>query len=146
VALLVATAGGLGRAPLAPGTVASLVTAAVLWLLALSWPALAVLFVAVTLVGTWAADVAERALAVKDPGAIVVDEVAGMILAVLAVPLSPAALIAGFLLFRVFDILKPFPANVAQRLPGGVGVMVDDLIAGVYALALLLMAQRAGWL
>lgn len=146
MALLVATAGGLGRAPLAPGTVASLVTAAVLWLLALSWPALAVLVVAVTLLGTWAADVAERALAVKDPGAIVVDEVAGMILAVLAVPLSPAALVAGFLLFRVFDILKPFPANVAQRLPGGVGVMVDDLIAGVYALAVLLMAQRAGWL
>jgi phosphatidylglycerophosphatase A len=146
VALLVATAGGLGRAPLAPGTVASLVTAGVLWLLALSWPALAVLFVAVTLLGTWAADVAERTLAVKDPGAIVVDEVAGMILAVLAVPLTPAALVAGFLLFRVFDIVKPFPANAAQRLPGGLGVMVDDLIAGAYALALLLLARRAGWL
>lgn len=75
-----------------------------------------------------------------------VDEVAGMTLAVAAVPLTPAALLAGFVLFRVFDVLKPFPADAAQRLPGGFGVMVDDLIAGLYALALLLLARRAGWL
>jgi len=69
-----------------------------------------------------------------------------MMLSVLALPPTPAVLVAGFVLFRVFDVLKPFPANVAQRLPGGVGVMVDDLIAGVYAAALLLLARRAGWL
>jgi phosphatidylglycerophosphatase A len=126
--------------------VASAATAILLWLLALSTPALAVLLVVVTVAGTWAAHEAERALAVKDPGAIVVDEVAGMTLSVLAVPLTPAVLVTGFVLFRIFDVVKPFPANVSQRLPGGVGVMVDDLIAGAYALALLLLARRAGWL
>jgi phosphatidylglycerophosphatase A len=126
--------------------VASAATALVLWLLALSPPALAVVLVAVTALGVWAADEAERALAVKDPGAIVVDEVAGMTLSVLVVPLTPAVLLAGFVLFRVFDVVKPFPANVSQRIPGGVGVMIDDLIAGLYALALLLLARRLGWL
>ncbi|TMQ19449.1 MAG: phosphatidylglycerophosphatase A [Candidatus Rokuibacteriota bacterium] len=146
LALLVATAGGLGRAPLAPGTVASAATALVLWLLALSPVALLGVLVAVTALGTWAADEAERALGSKDPGAIVIDEVAGMTLSVAAVALTPATLLLGFLLFRLFDVVKPFPANVAQRLRGGFGVMVDDLIAGVYVLALLWLARRAGWL
>jgi len=126
--------------------VASAATAVVLWLLALSWPSLVLALVAVSVLGTWAADVAERALEVKDPGAIVVDEVAGMTLSVLLVPLTPAALVAGFVLFRIFDVAKPFPANVAQRLPGGVGVMLDDLVAGLYALLLLLLARWIGWL
>jgi len=126
--------------------VASAATALVLWLLALSPVALLGVLVAVTALGTWAADEAERALGSKDPGAIVIDEVAGMTLSVAAVPLTLATLVLGFLLFRLFDVVKPFPANVAQRLPGGVGVMVDDLIAGVYALALLWLARRAGWL
>ena len=146
MALIIATAGGLGRAPIAPGTVASAATALVLWLLALSTPALAVLLLVVTALGIWAAGEAERALAAKDPGAIVVDEVAGMTLSVLTLPPTPWVLVAGFVLFRVFDVLKPFPANDAQRLPGGAGVMVDDLIAGLYALLLLLLARRFGWL
>ena len=141
-----ATAGGLGRAPLAPGTVASAATALALWLLSPSWPWLVVALIAVIVVGTWAADVTERQLEVKDPGAIVVDEVAGMILSVLLVPLTPAVLVAGFVLFRVFDVVKPFPANLAQRLRGGIGVMADDVVAGAYALVLLLLARRAGWL
>jgi phosphatidylglycerophosphatase A len=117
-----------------------------LWVLSLSTPILAVVLVAVVVVGTWAAGEAEAALGAKDPGAIVVDEVAGMTLSVLALPLTPVVVAVGFVLFRVFDVVKPFPANVAQRLPGGVGVMVDDLIAGLYALALLLLARRVGWL
>jgi len=137
----------VGRAPLAPGTVASALTAVVLWLLQLSTPALLALLILVTALGTWAADQAERALGGgKDPGAIVVDEVAGMTLSVLAVPLSLPALLAAFLLFRVFDVVKPFPANVSQRLRGGLGVMADDLIAGLYALALVLLARSLGWL
>jgi phosphatidylglycerophosphatase A len=69
-----------------------------------------------------------------------------MALAVLTVPLTPAVLIAGFVLFRVFDIVKPYPANALQRLPGGVGVMIDDLVAGLYALLLLLVARAlVGW-
>jgi len=143
----VATVGGVGRAPLAPGTVASALTTAGLWLFAPTPVVLAALFVAVTVVGTWAAGEAEQALSRgKDPGAIVVDEVAGMTLSMLAVPLTPAAAVVGFVLFRVFDVVKPFPANVSQRLPGGVGVMADDLIAGLYALILLVLARRVGWL
>jgi len=69
-----------------------------------------------------------------------------MMLSVLAVPLTLPVLIVGFLLFRVFDVVKPFPANVSQRLRGGVGVMIDDLIAGLYALALVLLARVLGWL
>ena len=137
----------MGRAPLAPGTVASALTAVVLWLLQLSPPALLALLVVVTVLGTWAAEQAERTLGGgKDPGAIVVDEVAGMTLAVLAVPLSLPVLLAAFLLFRVFDVLKPFPANISQRLHGGLGVMADDLVAGLYALALVLLARFLGWL
>ncbi len=137
----------MGRAPLAPGTVASALTAVVLWLLQLSTPALLALLILVTALGIWAAEQAERALGGgKDPGAIVVDEVAGMTLSVLAVPLSLPALLAAFLLFRVFDVVKPFPADVSQRLRGGLGVMADDLIAGLYALALVLLARSLGWL
>ena len=136
----------MGRAPVAPGTVASALTAAALWLLQLSPLALAGLALLVTVVGTWSADEAERALGRKDPGAIVVDEVAGMIVSVLGVPLTLPVLVTGFLLFRVFDVVKPFPANVSQRLGGGVGVMIDDLIAGVYALALVLVGRALGWL
>ncbi len=69
-----------------------------------------------------------------------------MIVSVLGVPLTLPVLATGFLLFRVFDVVKPFPAHVSQRLGGGVGVMIDDLIAGVYALALVLGARSLGWL
>jgi phosphatidylglycerophosphatase A len=137
----------VGRAPLAPGTVACALTAAILWLLNLSPLTLGALLIVVTALGTWAADEAERSLGGgKDPGAIVVDEVAGMTLAVLAVPLTPLTLSVAFVLFRVFDVVKPFPANVSQQLRGGLGVMVDDLIAGLYALALVLLARALGWL
>lgn len=126
--------GGIGWAPVAPGTVASAVTIVALWLLALSRAQIIVVFVVVTLIGTWAAEHAERALGTKDPGAIVIDEVAGMMLSVLVVPLTVPVAVLAFLLFRVFDIVKPAPARQSQTLPGGAGVMVDDLIAGLYAL------------
>ena len=92
-------------------------------------------------VGLWASHRVEAALERKDPGLIVIDEVAGMMVAVLLVPRTPAVLLCAFLLFRLFDIWKPFPAREAQALRGGVGVMVDDLIAGVYALVLLMGAR-----
>jgi phosphatidylglycerophosphatase A len=142
----VGTLGGIGRAPVAPGTAASALTVLALWLLGLSPLVLSVVLVAVTVLGVWAADEAERVLGGKDPGAIVVDEVAGMTLAVLLVPPTPSALLVAFVLFRLFDVLKPFPANVSQRLRGGLGVMVDDLVAGLYALALVVLALHIGWL
>ena len=136
-----ATAGGAGYAPVAPGTAGSAVAAAILWLVPFSPIGLGLWLLAVTVAGTWAAGRAERALGIKDPGPIVIDEVAGMTLSVLILPRTVPVLVAGFLLFRLFDIVKPFPARASQRLRGGVGVMVDDVIAGVYALAVLLVLR-----
>lgn len=145
-ALVVATAFGAGYSPVAPGTAGSAVAALLLWLVPFSRTGLAAFFVAVTVVGTWAAHVAESSLGEKDPGAIVIDEVAGMTLSVLLLPLTPPVIAAAFVLFRILDVLKPFPAGRAQALPGGFGVMVDDLVAGFYTLVLLAgLRAIAGW-
>jgi phosphatidylglycerophosphatase A len=129
-----------------PGTVGSALALLIIWIVPFSRAGLLVFFVAVTLVGTWAAHRAERQLGVKDPGVIVIDEVAGMTLSILPFPLTPSVLIAGFVLFRLFDIVKPFPAGASQRATGGVGVMVDDLIAGLYALVVIAIVHAAlGW-
>jgi phosphatidylglycerophosphatase A len=131
----------------APGTAGSAVTLALLWAVPFSRAGLVLFFVGTVVLGTWAASRAEALLGSgKDPGAIVVDEVAGMALSVLAAPLTPAVLVAAFLLFRVFDVLKPPPARESQRLPGGIGVMTDDLIAGLYALGGVVALHRTGWL
>lgn len=118
----------------------------ILWLVPFSRAGLVAFFLVVTIVGTWAAHVVERAIGDKDPGLIVVDEVAGMTLSVLVLPLTLPVLLVAFVLFRIFDVVKPFPADRAQALSGGFGVMIDDLIAGFYAL-LALVAFRAalGW-
>ncbi len=126
---------------MAPGTVASALTAVLLWLLPPSPAGHLGVLVVLAAVGTWAAHRAEAVLGGKDPGPVVIDEVAGMTLAVLAMPLTPAVLGAGFLLFRLFDIAKPPPAGAAERLPGGLGVMADDLVAGAYALGVLALAR-----
>ena len=112
-----------------------------LWLIPFTRVALIGTLIAVTIVGIWAGGRVERALGKKDPGVIVIDEVAGMLLAVLLLPRTPVVLLTAFVLFRLFDIWKPFPARESQALTGGLGVMVDDLIAGVYALVLVLGAR-----
>ena len=148
VAVWIATVCGAGYSPVAPGTAGSAVALVVLWALPFSRAGLLAFLVVVVVVGTWAAHVAEGAMAEKDPGAIVIDEVAGMTvtLAALPLPFSVPVLLAGFLLFRIFDVVKPFPAGRLQAVPGGVGVMIDDLIAGLYALAILVVARAAtGW-
>jgi phosphatidylglycerophosphatase A len=146
VAVALATVFGAGFAPVAPGTVGSALTVLLLWIVPFSRAGLVVFLLAVIVVGTWAAHHAERALGGKDPGAIVIDEVAGMTLSVLVFPLTPPVLVAGFVLFRVFDVVKPEPARSSQRLPGGAGVMVDDLIAGLYTLGVLALVRGlAAW-
>jgi phosphatidylglycerophosphatase A len=146
VALLLATAFGAGYSPIAPGTAGSAVALLILWLVPFSPMGLIVFLLGVTFFGTWAAHVAEAAIGDKDPGVIVIDEVAGMTLSVLVLPLTLPVLLAGFVLFRIFDVVKPFPANRLQALAGGVGVMIDDLIAGLYALVVLLAARAiTGW-
>jgi phosphatidylglycerophosphatase A len=126
---------------MAPGTVASALTVLLLWVVPFSRPGLLVFLVAVTLAGTWAAHRAERLIGGKDPGAIVIDEVAGMTLTVAPFALTPMVLAVGFVLFRIFDVTKPFPARGSQRLTGGIGVMVDDLIAGLYALLVIVIGH-----
>lgn len=149
VALAIATCGGSGYFPIAPGTVGSAVGLVVLFAVrsaGLLWLEVAVL-VATLWAGAWASTVAEQALDRKDPGPVVIDEVLGMLVTMLLVPLSLAAMAAGFLLFRLFDIIKPFPADRLERAPRGWGIMLDDLMAGVYA-NLVLQAMlwfRPGW-
>ena len=138
VALAVATVGGAGYAPVAPGTVGSAITVAALWLLPFSIVGLTVFLCVVLAVGTWAAGRAERLMGRKDPGAIVIDEVAGMTISLMLAPHNLGAYALAFLFFRVFDVIKPFPARQSQRITGGVGVMIDDVIAGFYALAVTL--------
>lgn len=138
---MVASVFGAGYAPVASGTVGSFVALVAIWLLPLTPLRIAVALVVVILVGVWAGSRVERALGRKDPGVIVIDEVAGMLLAVVLLPRTIPVLVTAFLLFRLFDIWKPFPARESQALTGGMGVMVDDLIAGLYALVLVMGAR-----
>ena len=135
VGVFVATGGYAGYAPVAPGTAGSLVGLGVYALV--RWyggPGLeAIVLSAVVAVGVWSASVGERYFGKTDPGHVVIDEVAGMLLTLLWLPVTWVGALVGFLAFRVFDIIKPFPAGAAERLPRGWGVMADDLVAGVYA-------------
>jgi phosphatidylglycerophosphatase A len=135
VAVFIATAGYCGYFPVAPGTAGS--AAGLVVYLAVRWAgsplveaaAIAVIFAA----GAWAATHAERFFGGIDPGPVVIDEVAGMLITLAFVPVGWEAMLAGFLLFRVFDVIKPFPANRLEHLHGGFGIMADDAMAGVYA-------------
>jgi phosphatidylglycerophosphatase A len=118
------------------------VTAVGLWLIPFSQVGLLASLAAVVVVGIWASRRVEVALGRKDPGVIVIDEVAGMMVAVLLLPRTLLVLVCAFFLFRFFDIWKPFPAGEAQALRGGLGVVADDLIAGVYTLVLLMGARK----
>ena len=109
-----------------------------LWLIPFTNVGLLAALVAVVVIGIWASQRVEALLERKDPGVIVIDEVAGMMVAVLLVPRTFGVVLCAFLLFRLFDIWKPFPAGEAQSLRGGFGVVVDDLIAGAYALVLIM--------
>ena len=145
---MLASVFGAGYVPVASGTVGSFVTVVAIWLLPLTPLRIAVALVVVILVGIWAGSRVERVLGKKDPGVIVIDEVAGMLLSVILLPPTIPVLVTAFLLFRLFDIWKPFPARESQALTGGVGVMVDDLIAGFYTLILIMGALTLfpGWL
>lgn len=129
---------GLGLVPPAPGTLASLLAALVykFALHSLTWPVYAALVLVLFAVGVWAASNQARALGQRDPGSIVIDEVCGQLAVLFLVPAAWLNVLAGFVLFRVFDILKPFPIRKVEGLPGGWGVMADDMAAAVYAAAL----------
>ena len=103
------------------------------WLLPASTAIQAAAIVAMFVAGSWSASVAERHFGRTDPGQVVIDEVLGMLMTLFLNPVSWLGAIVGFLLFRIADVIKPFPANRLERLPGGLGVMADDAMAAIYA-------------
>ena len=130
---LIATLGGIGRMPVAPGTVASLVAAG-LWYgwfpdVTTQWVSGGLVFV----VGTWAAGTVARCLHLSDPPIVVIDEFLGMWVALAGWPRSLPLVGVAFLLFRAFDVVKPPPLRRLERLPGGWGIMADDVAAGLLA-------------
>ena len=130
---LLATFFYLGEIPLAPGTLGSfggllifLSTAQRPWLCA-------IFFVIITVLGFFSAGRAEKIFGKKDPRQVVIDEVSGIFLVYFMIPLNGMNLLLGFLLYRVLDIIKPFPARYLERLPGSLGIMSDDLLCGLYS-------------
>ncbi len=95
-----------------------------------------VLLAVISLVGIWASGVAARHFDREDPGQVVIDEVAGQLLTLFATGVGVSGAVFGFLVFRALDIVKPWPANRFEALPGGLGIMADDLMAGVYGLVI----------
>ena len=136
VAVFIATVGYCGYFPFAPGTVGS--AAGLLFYLVVWWSGSPVFEVALIVglfaAGVWAGTTAERYFGGVDPGPIVVDEVVGMLITLAFIPgLGWSGALVGFLLFRIFDVIKPFPAARFEQLHGGLGVMADDAMAAVYA-------------
>ena len=146
-ATLVATFFRAGRLKPAPGTWGSLATTLLWWLIASQLPAntrlavIALLIVLSVAVGIPAATLEARGCGKKDPSHVVIDEVAGQLV---AVPIGWKPLLAGFILFRTFDILKPPPIRQLERLPEGTGIVVDDLGAGVYGLIVMQLLLHLG--
>ena len=149
-ATLTATFLGIGRLHPGPGTWGSLATV-LLWA-ALAYklpqpfrtPSAIALAVLITLIGIPAATRVARANATKDPQFVVIDEVAGQLIALIAVPLSWKTFLAGFILFRAFDIVKPPPVRQLEKLPEGTGIVLDDVAAGLYALVVMQLLLRSG--
>jgi phosphatidylglycerophosphatase A len=135
LAVFVATVGYCGYFPIAPGTVGS--AAGFLFYALVWWSRSSVLEVGLIAglfaAGVWAGTVAERYFGGIDPGPIVIDEVVGMLITLAFIPVTLSGAIAGFVLFRIYDVIKPYPAGRFESLHGGLGVMADDAMAAVYA-------------
>ena len=151
-AMLLATFFGVGRLRPGPGSWGSAATVLLWWLLARSisptwqpWTAILLAAIAV-LAGIPAATRVARASGLKDPQFVVIDEVAGQLITLIAVPLAWKSLLLGFILFRGFDIVKPPPVRLLERLPEGVGIVIDDVGAGVYGLAVMQVVLHFGLL
>jgi phosphatidylglycerophosphatase A len=151
-ARLVATFFGIGRLRPGPGTWASAATVLLWWLLARwitpvwqPWMAVSLALIAV-LAGIPAATRAARTSGVKDPQFVVIDEVAGQLITLIAAPIAWKSLLLGFILFRGFDIVKPPPVRSLERLPEGLGIVMDDVGAGVYGLAVMQLTLHFGML
>lgn len=142
--IFIATGCYSGYLPKAPGTWGSLVGLVLFFLLhKLSIPVYLAVTGTLFIIGIFAAGEMEKILDHKDPGLVVIDEIVGMLITMTAVPASPLTMGLGFILFRIFDIVKPFPVGLAdKRFNGGLGIMLDDVFAGIYSLILMQLALR----
>ena len=147
LARIIGTVGYVGHFPVAPGTLASAVGVGLAFSLR-NYSLWYVLVTAViTVVGIVAAGIVEKQEGKKDPGCVVIDEVAGMMVSLFGIPLSWPAMLVGFFLFRAFDMFKIYPANKLEAMGGGFGIVADDIAAGIYANLTLQIALRlAGWM
>jgi phosphatidylglycerophosphatase A len=137
--MLIATGFYSGYLPKAPGTWGSLVGVLLVFLLhALSLQIYLSVVAGLFIVGSFVAGEAEKILDDRDPGVVVIDEIVGMLITMIAVPVTPLTMALGFILFRGFDIAKPFPVNFFdQHFHGGLGIMLDDVVAGIYSLIIM---------
>lgn len=145
VAFAIALWFGAGRVPLAPGTAGS-VGALPLYFLARGHGPVALLVLAsvIGVVGVWSSSIVAREIRQKDPSIVVVDEVVGTLVALSAASGTFASVAVAFALFRIFDAVKPFPARAAERLPGGFGIVLDDVVAGIQAALVVVVLHRSG--
>ncbi|MBN1866680.1 phosphatidylglycerophosphatase A [Candidatus Sumerlaeota bacterium] len=139
ISLAVATGLGTGYAPFASGTVGSLVGVVLFWFMTgpyafLGWFGYAVATAILIVLAVQVSTVAEGVFGRKDDGRVAIDEIVGYLVTMFLAPHTAFAAAAGFVLFRFFDVLKPWPSNNLQALKGGLGIVIDDLVAGVYAL------------
>ena len=141
---LLACGFGLGLSPGAPGTCGTLLGVALYLPMAnLPLPVYLLCLAALSGLGVWICGRTAEELADKDPAAIVWDEVVGFLTAMIAAPAGVAWILAGFVLFRFFDIVKPWPVRAAERVRGGLGILLDDLVAGILSLTVLQLAALA---
>jgi len=145
IAKLIASFFYVGYIPIIPGTFGSLAAFAIYFpLLYLHrWDVYAGIVVIVTLLGIWAADVMERESKIIDPSFVVIDEVAGQLITLFLLPFSWVNALIGFILFRALDIVKPFPARQAENLHGGWGIMMDDVMSGIYGCLIMHLGNYA---
>ena len=144
-AMLLATAGGTGLLPRAPGTWGSLLGVGLAWLIVprFGGAALIAICLALFLAGWWSAERVIRASENSDPAFVVIDEVVGQAVALAVIPPSLAGYVLGFLLFRLFDIWKPWPIGAVDRkLRNGFGVMIDDLMAAGYVMIIFYLSMK----
>lgn len=144
--LFLATGGRAGDIPVAPGTFGSLEGLVFCYLLTgVSVSVACALMLVFILFSIWLCHAAEREIGTKDPGNVVIDEVAGMMVTLLGLPFTPVTAVVGFFLFRGLDILKPPPIrNIQDAVPGGAGIVLDDVAAGVIANLLLRLLMSVG--
>jgi len=135
----------VGYLPLIPGTFASLVGVLIFYIARSNFPIYICLTLCVIFSGFFVSGKAEKIFNKKDPKYIVIDEVCGMLLSLMFLPLDIKFVIIAFVLFRLLDILKPYPANRFQELKGSIGIMGDDIVAGLYTSLIMSVALKMGF-